>query len=295
MYKKLILLNIILTYLIYLTACRTSDFNKRSLHDRTYFKNTPPPGTIRIGPNLFIDNSETTNLSYVEYIYWTKRVFGENSIEYKSSFPDQNVWVKVNPCLAAHEDYYLFHPAYRYFPVVGISQSQALGFSKWRADRILEFILIKAKVFKHDSAPTKENYFSIDKYFAGNYKNIEPDTSFSFPIFHLSTLENFKTAYQLAKQTTFHCNSLPCINDSLKADATVYFYWPDKKEENAKIYNLKGNVREWLNEPNTSYGGGWTDKLDDILQKDTFITTSANSWTGFRLVSNWTKRNKNAP
>jgi hypothetical protein len=278
-----------------LTACRTSDFNNRSIRDRSYFKKTPPPGTIQIGPNLFIDHIEINNFGYDQYLWWLQNVFGKNSAEYTSALPDQNVWIKAMPCLAPHSDYYLFHSAYRDFPVVGVSQSQALSFANWRADRVFEYILIKAKVLKHNDSPIKENYFSIDKYFDGKLENILPDTSFSFPVFSLPTLENFRTACQIGKQSKFHCDNFPCINDSLKKDATVPIYWPDKKLDDSKIYQLRGNVREWTNEPNISFGGGWTDKLDIVLQKDTFNSTSVNALTGFRLTSKWTKRKSNAP
>ena len=77
---------------------------------------------------------------------WTERVFGKTSEEFKSTLPDTSVWKMKNyTCLTMSvlENYYLRHPMYRNYPLVGISQKQAIAFSKWRSDRVFEYILIK--------------------------------------------------------------------------------------------------------------------------------------------------------
>jgi hypothetical protein len=280
---------VILGSLALLFACHSQGFNRRTLKHRSYFRNSPPPGTVKIGPNLFIDKCETCNFSYTNFLYWQKRVYGIDSEEYLYSIPDQDVWSKAKKCLAPYSAVYLFHGTYRDYPVVGVSQNQALSYAAWRADRIFEFLLIKAKVIKPNFSPTKENYFSIKKYFAGKYENIVPDTTFGYPVFDLPTLENYKSALQISDQKKIHNNSHPCLDDSLIKDATVRTYWPHKKEKRSQVYNVRGNVREWTNERTVSFGGGWTDKTDSVAQKQTFISDSVNAWTGFRLVSKWVK------
>lgn len=237
-----------------------------------------------------------TNFNYAEFMYWTERIFGHNSDEYISILPDTNVWTNKDSCLVINGDYYLRHPAYRDYPVVGISQMQVASFSKWRSDRVFEVLLILAK--KIDSRPDQDtnNYFTIEKYFNGQYFNYKPDTSYKYyPYFRLPTVAEYKKALLYSDSIDkimgqkIQCSIVPCINDTLKTDPTAYITFPCLKNCYKKryIYNLRGNVREWTSEENISIGGGWTDNKETIFAQDSFQETSQNAWTGFRNVCEW--------
>ena len=107
------------------------------MHD---WNNTPTQQYVR---SFFIDETEVTNLMYVEYLHWMNKVFAKDFPEiYKSSLPDTLVW--RNP-LGFNEDMvnnYLRHPAFENHPVVGVSWKQAVNYSKWRTDRVNEQILV---------------------------------------------------------------------------------------------------------------------------------------------------------
>ena len=94
--------------------------------------------------SFYMDETEVTNLMYIEYLDWLKRVFvqedGTNPI-YISALPDTLVWRNQ---LGYYDDMvnnYLRHPAFRTHPVVGVSWQQANNFAKWRTNRVNELIL----------------------------------------------------------------------------------------------------------------------------------------------------------
>lgn len=274
-------------------------------------KKTIPPGTVQVDTNLFMDYAEITNFSYLEYLYWTERVFGKNSNKYIEAYPDTSVWVKQDTSLKDYSTYYLNHVAYRYYPVVGISHSQAINYSKWRSDRVFELHLIKQKIIEHQ-IPDSTNYFSIENYFTGNYYNIVPEYSIKYPSYNLPTKEEWLNGINHGKKINTtnakKCKSKYCdklfsnkeltinsaenvtIFESKIIDPTIPTSCSSCKKE--ILYNLNGNVRELSNTPKISFGGGWTDNLDTINNQIEFNFVGPNAYTGFRNVCSWKYYNK---
>jgi len=93
--------------------------------------------------SFYMDETEVTNLFWLEYLTWLERVYGSTFPEIvERALPDTLAWREK---LAYNEPlvkFYLRHPAYREYPVVGISWRQANDFCKWRTDRVNEEILI---------------------------------------------------------------------------------------------------------------------------------------------------------
>ena len=139
-----------------------------------------PPGTIQVNPNLFLDQTEVSNFSYLEFYWYTQRLYGDSSEELKTIVPDEYVWIDLGEKYYPLVDWYFRHPAYREHPLVGISKTQAEKFCKWRTDRVMEYILISEGIIDHNPASTIENCFTIEKYFTGNYMNLKVDTSFLY-------------------------------------------------------------------------------------------------------------------
>ncbi|NJN78175.1 MAG: SUMF1/EgtB/PvdO family nonheme iron enzyme [Saprospiraceae bacterium] len=145
-----------------------------------------PPMTVKLDNNLFMDETEISNINYREYLYWTKSIFGEESTNYTSALPDTLVW--NNAILSYGEPYiatYFRHPAYNDYPVVGVSYEQAKKYAQWRSDRVFEQILILKKVIV-PSTYTSENYFTIERYFKGEIQGVKPDVSIPYPAYRLS-------------------------------------------------------------------------------------------------------------
>jgi sulfatase modifying factor 1 len=141
----------------------------RTEHDVTYeWNNTGRRVSVS---SFYIDETEVSNFSYLEYLWWTGRVFGPTwpDIYYKA-LPDTLVWREKLAYNEPYVEYYLRHPAYRDYPVVGINWLQANDFCAWRTDRVNEFILIREGLVDHVPSPSDQDYFSTEAYLAGKWQ-----------------------------------------------------------------------------------------------------------------------------
>ncbi|GAB5401306.1 MAG: gliding motility lipoprotein GldJ [Aureisphaera sp.] len=95
--------------------------------------------------SFYMDETEVTNLMYLEYLDWIKQVFPPSDEQYRRIYegavPDTLVWRNRLGYNEVMTNNYLRHPAYAQYPVVGVSWVQAVEFSNWRSDRVNEFIL----------------------------------------------------------------------------------------------------------------------------------------------------------
>jgi formylglycine-generating enzyme len=98
-------------------------------------------------PSFYMDKSEVANVHYREYLYWLNKVFDVTAdpINQKivdAALPDTLVWRNELSFNEPMVEYYLRHPSYNYYPVVGVSWRQAHDFCLWRTDRVNEGILM---------------------------------------------------------------------------------------------------------------------------------------------------------
>ncbi len=125
------------------------------MHD---WNNTPNQQHIQ---SFYMDETEVTNMMYMEYLDWLKNVFPPSEENYKNIYsgavPDTLVWRNRLGFNETMVNNYLRHPAYANYPVVGVSWIQAVEFSKWRTNRVNELIL-------EDGGYTKEGarYNDVD-------------------------------------------------------------------------------------------------------------------------------------
>src|SRR6187402_1589082 len=105
--------------------------------------------------SFYMDETEVTNLMYMEYLDWLKRVFPPDQENYKNIYegasPDTLVWRNRLGYNETMTNNYLRHPAYANYPVVGVNWVQAVEFSKWRTDRVNEAVLEKNGYLKKDA------------------------------------------------------------------------------------------------------------------------------------------------
>lgn len=95
--------------------------------------------------SFYMDETEVTNLMYLEYLDWLKNVFPPSDENYRRIYEgallDTLVWRNRLGYNEVMTNNYLRHPAYADYPVVGVSWIQAVEFSNWRTDRVNELIL----------------------------------------------------------------------------------------------------------------------------------------------------------
>lgn len=97
--------------------------------------------------SFYMDETEVTNLMFLEYLDWVKKVFPPENENYRKIYegvlPDTLVWRNRLGFNETMTNNYLRHPAFSDYPVVGVSWIQAVEFSKWRTDRVNEYQLEK--------------------------------------------------------------------------------------------------------------------------------------------------------
>lgn len=130
------------------------------MHD---WNNTPNQQHVQ---SFYIDETEVTNVMYLEYLDWLKEIFPPSEEKYKNIYvgalPDTLVWRNPLGFNESMVNNYLRHPAYHNYPVVGVNWIQATEFSQWRTDRVNEKRL------------EEKGYFS-----RGAYKNTSAERVFS--------------------------------------------------------------------------------------------------------------------
>ncbi|MFN5417979.1 MAG: SUMF1/EgtB/PvdO family nonheme iron enzyme [Flavobacteriia bacterium] len=123
--------------------------------------------------SFYMDQTEVTNFHWLEYLYWLGRAYQTYPMIYRNALPDTLAWRSPLGFNEKFVDYYLRHPAYRDYPVVGVSWVQANDYCKWRTDRVNEYILIREGVLKFDPTQALEETFNTESYLANQYRQSE--------------------------------------------------------------------------------------------------------------------------
>jgi len=154
------------------------------MHD---WNNTPNQQHVQ---SFYMDETEVTNMMYLEFLDWIKAVYPPSEPQYKAIYegalPDTLVWRNRLGYSEVMVENYLRHPAYGEYPVVGVSWIQAVEFANWRSDRVNELYLEDAGYLERNAkiAANSESNFSTNTYlmaptksYGGNDSIINPEKS----------------------------------------------------------------------------------------------------------------------
>jgi formylglycine-generating enzyme required for sulfatase activity len=146
-------------------------FTMGRVEDDLNFTGDAVPRRVTVS-SFYMDETEVTNLYWLEYLHWLDRVYGDTYPEIvDKALPDTLVWRELLEYNEPYVEYYLRHPSYQDYPVVGVNWLQSNDFCKWRTDRVNEFILIREGLLVHNpTAQIDDNHFTTDAYFAGQYE-----------------------------------------------------------------------------------------------------------------------------
>lgn len=95
--------------------------------------------------SFYMDKYEITTLNWNEYLHWMEVVFGTTKPELvERAKPDRTVWREEMAYNDPYETNYFDHPAFSFYPIVGVTWEQAMAYCEWRTDRVNELALINA-------------------------------------------------------------------------------------------------------------------------------------------------------
>ena len=212
-------------------------------------------------------------------------------------YPDTTVWIKdfvYSYNEPMHNDYFS-HPAYKDYPVVGVSWNQAVAFCNWRTN------------FKNGYQREKGDP-SVSRFRLPNEGEWEYAARGGIP----SGTYPWGSPYLLNDRACFLANFKPLRGD-YAVDQAVYTveaksYLPN----DYNLYNMAGNVAEWTNSsyssgsyeyvaslnPNMSFpdeprkvvrGGSWKDVAYflRVSSRDHEYSDTSRSYIGFRTVQDY--------
>jgi sulfatase modifying factor 1 len=238
-------------------------------------------------------------LSNGEYLQFINDIYKRDTLFYHRMLPDTQVWKKGLSFNEPFTLYYFRHPAYRDFPVVGITHEQARRYCEWLTGNYMSSPKRKYKSVKF-SLPTRDQWL----YAAGGSKQTFP---FGYYIQNSKgqALANFRVFLQgsisRARET-----AIPGADTSKKvvsyiADPSLNYYIHIPEDFGSFIttpvesyypginglYNMGGNVEEYVRENGITKGGSWNDPgyyLRNCVEETYDTTLSASAERGFRYV-----------
>jgi formylglycine-generating enzyme len=246
---------------------------------------------------FYIMRFETPNMLYRLFI---QDLASSGKIkEATTAYPDTNIWFsEMDP----YKQYYFQHRAYNEYPVLGVSKQKIDMFCQWLNEKITTFIPTSWRTKKVTfRLPTENEWMvaalggsSISEYaWEGNvlqkvWHNTKPNER-RLQGKYLANFCQIDDA-QITRDGNGNITVVEyargqvagSLMDEVSFTAPVLHYWPNAYG----LYNMCGNVREFVQEDGFTKGGSWMDPGADlrIRSRNTF-KKAGFPCEGFRLVA----------
>ncbi|MFD2034354.1 gliding motility lipoprotein GldJ [Belliella marina] len=100
--------------------------------------------------SFFMDETEITNNDYKEFLFSMRKTVSADSL--LKLEPSEKVWAGAMSYNDVYDTYYFRFPGFNFYPVAGVSWTQATTYAKWRTFRVSELMREKEGL---DSTLTK--------------------------------------------------------------------------------------------------------------------------------------------
>jgi sulfatase modifying factor 1 len=216
--------------------------------------------------SFYMDETEIANVHWLEYLYYVKLDSSEEF--YQSALPDTTVWFKELAYNTPYVDHYLRYPGFRFYPVVGVNWLQSVDYSNWRTitvnlklaeDAGLEvggaessgnqrIPLESGVVLPNYRLPTEAEWEYAAQALIGTQWLDENQTHRRLYPWDGHSLRNpygKKMGYMLAnfkRGRGDYAGIAGKLNDGAMITTYIYDYPPN----DFGLYNMAGNVNEWV-------------------------------------------------
>ncbi|MBL7811823.1 MAG: SUMF1/EgtB/PvdO family nonheme iron enzyme [Bacteroidetes bacterium] len=234
------------------------------------------------GDYLYMHATEISNAQYREFLQSLRK--RGRIAEYHANLPDTTVWRGPEGYNEPFVEFYLKHPAYSDYPVVGITQKQALAFCRWMEQELMIYagreksritgirVRLPSRKEWMDAARGKNTLNTLYPW---------PGTEYRFTEGKKREIGKIRMNFSRNAESLqgFASN----LNDAGFITTPVFSYWPNDFE----LYNMCGNVAEWIAETGCTKGGAWCQtawqcRID--VPGATDGDTLPKNWIGFRPV-----------
>jgi len=266
-----------------------------------------PSQTVRVD-SFYISKFEVCNGQYLEFL---KELYKIDTNLYFSMLPDTLVWHEKSAYNEPYVEYYLRHPAYANYPVVGVTYEQSQAYCDWLTKKYMNEPKRKFKkvIFKLptseqwvlaakgklDGAPFPWNGIDMQNSkgeLLANFLYVDQASVWRDSVYQKNNsgqLEKKQIYRSGGVKGVFYSSSFSKIkNNTGDVTMPVMSFQPN----GYGLYNMAGNVEEFMREKGKTHGGSWRDPgfyLLNNVYENYDQSNSASSQRGFRFVMEFEK------
>jgi formylglycine-generating enzyme required for sulfatase activity len=226
--------------------------------------------------------------------------------QYVKMAPDTAVWNHKPQFQEPYYNYYFWHPAYGDYPVVGVTHTQAEAYCNWLTEKYMsqekrkfkkvKFALPTLYQWEYAAIGGAKDYadFPWKGPFMRNAKGLPmanfmkmPESSIKKETFYVKDSAGGYKEVKIPVASSF--GALGVYDQKYESMAPsdclapVDSYWPN----GYGLYNMAGNVKEYVRENGITKGGGWKDTgfyLMNWVEQAYDSNEEATNDRGFRFV-----------
>ncbi|TRX51616.1 SUMF1/EgtB/PvdOfamily nonheme iron enzyme [Fulvivirga sp. M361] len=259
-----------------------------------------PPGIIQV-ESVFIDQTEITNVHWLEYLQDLKRSSGQAS--YESALPDTTIWEQVydGDLAMAFSKSYLRSLGFQNFPVVGITYDQAKAYCDWRS-KIVNRKMTDLKVRYRLPTPSEWHRVaqrSLSFQLPDGHDDLD---KMKFPrsnLVEIKELSGSELSISQLKRSIidFYKRNIVLLFENLDTTEDYEFkpylgigQGPRKSLSSGGVSDLRGNVSEMTAEKGIAMGGNWSSTYERSSAYIRFEYTKPSVVLGFRCACDIVKK-----